>query len=435
MKKINNWIDKNMNKVLIIFLFMQPIIDVLTAVMIHCFKTEFTIGVVLRILFLVFVVYYLFFVDKNKERKKSIIYIITILIYILLFSVNILYSKGMNAFIFELKSTIKTFYFPILLVCIYEVFRIKKNIIKPRFLKNLFIFYGLLVFIPNILGLGYDSYAITKSGSIGWFYSANEISAIFSILMPIFIYIVLDKKNYPFIIISGIVLIYILTSMGTKGPLLSFLIIVLYYILKYVYISIKRKKYKGVGLLAVGVLLIFFIGILVIPRTNFYKNIVVHLEFLGVKNVGDIVTSPKVLDHFVFSQRLSFWSKTNRIYKNSNLASKVVGIGYIDNYATDEVSMKMVEMDYVDIFYRHGIVGFIIYMSSFIYMVVKLIKKYFNNSKINNRNKIVQAYMLSLVLSVVLAFLTGHVITSPSVSIFVALIFNLFYNELYEGEV
>ena len=253
--------------------------------------------------------------------------------------------------------------------------------------------------------------------------------------MPIFIYIVLDKKNYPFIIISGIVLIYILTSMGTKGPLLSFLIIVLYYILKYVYISIKRKKYKGVGLLAVGVLLIFFIGILVIPRTNFYKNIVVHLEFLGVKNVGDIVTSPKVLDHFVFSQRLSFWSKTNRIYKNSNLASKVVGIGYIDNYATDEVSMKMVEMDYVDIFYRHGIVGFIIYMSSFIYMVVKLIKKYFNNSKINNRNKIVQAYMLSLVLSVVLAFLTGHVITSPSVSIFVALIFNLFYNELYEGEV
>ena len=92
-------------------------------------------------------------------------------------------------------------------------------------------------------------------------------------------------------------------------------------------------------------------------------------------------------------------------------------------------------MDYVDIFYRHGIVGFIIYMSSFIYMVVKLIKKYFNNSKINNRNKIVQAYMLSLGLSVVLAFLTGHVITSPSVSIFVALIFNLFYNELYEGEV
>ena len=393
MKKINNWIDKNMNKVLIIFLFMQPIIDVLTAVMIHCFKTEFTIGVVLRILFLVFVVYYLFFVYKNKERKKSIIYIITILIYILLFSVNILYSKGMNAFIFELKSTIKTFYFPILLVCIYEVFRIKKNIIKPRFLKNLFIFYGLLVFIPNILGLGYDSYAVTKSGSIGWFYSANEISSIFSILMPIFIYIVL------------------------------------------VYISIKRKKYKKVGLLAVGVLLISSIGILVIPRTNFYKNIVVHLEFLGVKNVSDIVKSPKVLDHFIFSQRLSFWSKTNRIYKNSNLASKVVGIGYIDNYATDEVSMKMVEMDYVDIFYRHGIVGFIIYMSSFIYMVVKLIKKYFNNSKINNRNKIVQAYMLSLVLSVVLAFLTGHVITSPSVSIFVALIFNLFYNELYEGEV
>lgn len=51
----------------------------------------------------------------------------------------------------------------------------------------------------------------------------------------------------------------------------------------------------------------------------------------------------------------------------------------------------------------------------------------------NNRNKIVQAYMLSLVLSTILALLTGHVLTSPSVSIFVALIFNLFYNELYKG--
>lgn len=435
MKKINNWIDKNINRIFIIFLFIQPIIDVLTAVMLHVFKIEFTVGVIFRVIFLLFMIYYLFFVNKNKERKKSIIYIITILAYIFLFSINILYSKGIEALGFELKSTIKTFFFPILLVCIYEMFKQKRNIIKPRFLKNLFIVYGLLVFIPNILGIGYDSYAVTKTGSIGWFYSANEISAIISILMPIFIYIVLDKKNYPFIIISGIILIYVLTSMGTKGPLLSFLIICFYYILKYVYISIKRKKYKGVCLIIGLVVLVSSISILIIPKTNFYKNIVVHLNFLGVKNVSDIVKSPKVLDHFVFSQRLSFWAKTNMIYKESNLSSKILGIGYIDNYATDEVSMKMVEMDYVDIFYRHGIIGFIIYMSSFTYMLVKLVKKYFNNSKINNRNKIVQSYMLSLVLSVILALLTGHVITSPSVSIFVALIFNLFYNELYKGEV
>lgn len=434
MKKTNKYIDKNISKIFIIFLFMQPIIDILTAIMLHVFNIDFTIGVVVRILFLLFMIYYLFIVNKNQNRKKTIIYIISIIIYISLFSLNIIYSKGFNALSFEFKSIIKSFYFPILLVIIYEMFKIKRNIIKPRFLKNLFILYSLLVFIPNILNIGFDSYAVTKSGSIGWFYTANEISAIISILMPIFIYIVLEKKNYYFLIVSGIILLYILTSMGTKGPLLSFSLILLYYLSKYIYLNIKRKKYKIVTYTSIILVGIISLGIILIPKTNFYKNIVVHLEFLEVKKASEIITNPKVIDHFIFSERLTFWNNTNKIYKNSNITSKLFGIGYIDNYSTDNVSMKMIEMDYVDIFYRHGIIGFIIYMSSFVYMIIKIVKKYIKNKHLNNRNKIVQAYMLCLVLSVILALLTGHVITSPSVSIFVALIFNLFYNELYKGE-
>lgn len=433
MKKINKMIDKNINKIFIIFLCIQPIIDVLTAVMLNVFHMDFTIGVIIRVLFLFFMIYYLFFINHNKDRKKAILYVVIILIYMTLFSVNILYTKGISALGYELKSLVKTFYFPILLVVIYEMFQKKKNIIKPKFLKNLFIIYGLLVFVPNILGIGFDSYAVTKSGSIGWFYTANEISAIISILMPIFIYIVLEKKNYTFIAIAMLILIYILTSMGTKGPLLSFLIIILYYLVKYIYVCIKRKKYKPLAVIATTLIGIVFLIVLFIPKTNFYKNIVVHLNFLEVKSVSDIVTNPKVIDHFIFSERLTFWKNTHNVYKKSNLTSKLVGIGYIDNYSTDQVSMKTVEMDYVDIFYRHGMIGFVLYMGSFFYMLIKIIRKYFQYSKMNNRNKIVQAYMLSLVLSTILALLTGHVLTSPSVSIFVALIFNLFYNELYKG--
>ncbi len=432
MNKINTLIDKNMNKIVIIFLFLQPLIDVVTAVMLHTFKIDFTAGIFLRVLFLLFMIYYLFFVNQNRNRKKSILYIITIIGYIALFSFHIIYIKKVGVLGNELKNVTKAFYFPILLVCMYEMFKSKKNIIKPRFLNNLFIIYGLLVLVPNLLGVGFNSYTVTKSGSIGWFYTANEISAILSILMPIFIYILLEKKNYFLIILSGIILLYILTSMGTKGPLLSFLIIVFYYLVKYIYYSFKRKKYKLItitGLVLIGLLSLF---IVLIPKTNFYKNIVVHLEFLEVKKASDIIQNPKVLDHFIFSERLSFWAETHTIYHDRDMASKILGIGYLNFNSQD--SMKMVEMDYIDLFYRHGIVGFFIYMSGFFYMILKVVKKYFSNTTINNRNKIVQAYMLSMVLSIVLSLLTGHVILSPSVSIFVALILNLLYNELYKGE-
>lgn len=433
MEHINKFLDKNINKIFLIFLFLQPIIDVLTAVMLHVFSVEFTIGMFLRILFLGLMLYYIVFINK-KSHKKALIYLLLIFIYIVLFCINILYTKGWNAFGYEFKNLIKSFYFPILLVIIYNLFNDKRNIIKPRLLKNLFIVYLLLVFIPNIFGIGFDSYEITKSGSIGYFYTANEISAILSILMPIFIYIILEKKNYYFIGIVLVILFYVLTSIGTKGPLLSFGIISLYYLGKYIVQNIKMKKYKGI-MTIVGIFIIVIIAIyLLLPKTNFYKNIVTHLKFLEVEKVSDIITNPKVIDHFIFSQRLTFWNNTRHIYKNSNFASKLLGIGYIDNYATDQVSMKMVEMDYVDIFYRHGIIGFTIYIFSLVYMVVKILKKYFDYIKINHKNKIVQSYMLSLLLAIVLAMITGHVITAPSVAIYVALIINLLYNELYKGE-
>ncbi len=67
MKKINALIDKNMNKIVITFLFLQPVIDVVTAVMLHTFKIDFTAGILLRVLFLLFMIYYLFFVNQNRN--------------------------------------------------------------------------------------------------------------------------------------------------------------------------------------------------------------------------------------------------------------------------------------------------------------------------------------------------------------------------------
>ena len=157
--------------------------------------------------------------------------------------------------------------------------------------------------------------------------------------------------------------------------------------------------------------------IMIINKTTFYKNIIIHLDFLKVEKISDF-KNPKIIDHFIFSQRLTFLNNTVKIYNKSPISSKLLGIGYIDNYGTDQVSMKMIEMDYFDILFRQGIIGIVIIFGG----IVMMINKKKRTKKIND------VYLLSLFLSIILALLTGHVITSPSVSIYVALIIDLIYN-------
>ena len=79
MKKINNFLEKNIEKILIIFLYLQPFLDIITAISIKKFDINLTIGSIVRLLFLVFCFIYLAFI--NKEHKKKNIFFLIIIIY------------------------------------------------------------------------------------------------------------------------------------------------------------------------------------------------------------------------------------------------------------------------------------------------------------------------------------------------------------------
>lgn len=430
MKKINQYLYNNSLKIVTIFLFLQPVIDVLTAVSLTIFNSSFTLGLITRFSFMIFMIYYYFVLSKSKNKHKTL-YLILLFIYILGYGINIINLKGIDTIGYELKSTLKSFYFPIILITLLSFFEDNNKNMDIKKLSKLFIIYALLVLIPNLLGIGFDAYAVTKSGSIGFFYTANEIGAILSILIVFYISSLFNRKKYIQLITSILIILYLLTSIGTKGPLILFVILVFYFVVKYLKSLFAEKKYKLLTTITISFILFLTIFIMIIPKTNFYKNIMVHLEFLGVDSIDDIITDKKVLDHLIFSQRLTFWRKTNEVYMESNISEKILGIGYINNYSTDNVSMKMVEMDFVDIFYRHGFLGFTLYLSSFIIILYKTTKKIIKE-KINNSR--IETYIISIIFSLVLAFLTGHVITSPSVSIYVALITCLLYNEINRRE-
>ena len=77
---------------------------------------------------------------------------------------------------------------------------------------------------------------------------------------------------------------------------------------------------------------------------------------------------------------------------------------------------KAVEMDYFDIYYSHGFIGFILYFSIYIYVLYNVLKP----KQKNNFIRIMK--LVSLLLIIILSLFTGHIITGPAVSFIAAVI-------------
>lgn len=410
MKKILS----NFNKIFLIFLYLQPFLDVTSGVLLH-FGYSVTISSIVRLTFMFFCYIYLFFYVKDKKVN---IYLLLLGLYFVMYTITILISKGTPALIYELKNLLTTYYFVVLLLTLIKAYKSKKLDFKNLYI--IYTIYLLLVFIPNVLGIGFDSYWHSKEGSVGWFLSANVVGSILSILLPLLI-INIKKINISLIILT-IINLYVIFGIGTKVPVLSFIIIITTNIIYYMISLVKKQQYKKLSIIILPIIIIIALSISIFPKTSFYKNIVIHINYLEEKDNGNISTQHMV-DHFIFSQRLTFEEKTRKAYNKSSFLEKVFGIGYIENYSTDEVRLKTVEIDYFDVFYRHGIIGFVLFFTPVIYVIYKIIKDIKN---INYRNLNI---ILSIVLILLLALFQGHIFVTPANSIYVSLILALTYNK------
>ncbi len=403
---MNDFFKRNINIIISIFILLQPIIDLITGMSLHLLNIDFTAGIVVKALMLLIIMYISLFIYK---KKKLLIPYLAMLVYFILYTVGMIMYKDNSLFI-DMQYLFKTFYFPILLISLYSL-RDEIRISKMILFKTLFI-YIILIFIPTIFNVGYKTYEITKAGTIGFYSSANEISGIISILTPIIFIIFTDNRNYLLKVILALVYFIVILTMGTKTPLLSLFITILFALIYLIIKCLKNKNYKPIIYSFLSLLLIIISLLYVIPKTNFYKNIETHLNYLKVDNIGEIFTDEKLVDHFIFSQRLTFLNKKAKIYNKSPLYEKLFGIGYVQK---NKMS-KLIEMDYFDIFYSHGIIGFIIFFSIVLSVIYNVLKK----KQVLSYDRYMM--IVSFILIIFLSFFTGHIITAPSVSLISAII-------------
>ncbi len=404
---MNAWLKKNFNTLLIIFILLQPILDLITGFGIHIWNMNVTLGIIVRMIFLLIILYSVMFVYKKKQNW---LYYGILIVYGLLYVLGIILFKDGVGLFSEIQGLCRVFYFPILLIALYSI---KDEIkISKMTLMVVLVTYLVCILVPNCLNLGFETYEITKAGTLGFFNSANEISGIISLLTPIMILIfVSSKKIIPAVILSCIYL-YVILTIGTKTPLLSLGITIFFTYLWFIYKEIKVKKYKRIGISFIALVLFTIALILILPKTTFYKNIETHLNYLKLDNVTEVFEDEKLVDHFIFSSRLKFMKERQQDYMDGNIYQKLFGIGYLNN----QKEAKAVEMDYFDIYYNHGTIGFILFFGIYGYFFYLIMKE--------RRKLDFEQYMLyiSILLSIFLSFFTGHIITAPAVSILVTVL-------------
>ena len=389
---MNKVLKLYIKQILLVFLYLQPIIDLITSLSINMLGLSISFGMIIRFVFLLFILYFYLFVKRDKSKYKLIM-LGSVLLYLVLFVINVLEIKGNSALFYELSNMLKIFYFVILIILIKE----EDIDIKIKDLVNISVIYMVLIAVPSIFNVSYNSYTQGKIGSVGLFNSGNEISAILSILTPFVIYYLFNNKSIIKNIIIIILMLYTYLIMGSKIIIISLIVSLIFNLI------INKKINKKV---IIPIIILAALSVLILPKTNFYYNIKLHLDFLGINSISDIF-SYKFINRFIFSDRLTFLSNTFNNYMNSSLVEKVLGIGFIENYATDYVSLKLIEMDLFDILFRCGIVGFVVYL-------IPLINKLRNS--FNKKDILVK---FSLVLSFIISILVGHTLLAPGVAIYI----------------
>lgn len=405
---MKKWLKENINMLIGIFIILQPIIDLLTGLCLHVFNINLTIGIIIRILFLLIILYTTMFVFK--KRKWLFMYLIVLFIYSCFYVGSIyLYKDGIGLFR-EVQGLVKVFYFPIIFLCLYEL---KDHIkISKMTLFTTFFLYLIMIFVPLLFGMGYQTYQITKVGTLGFFNSANEVGGIIALLTPImFIILNSSRKTFLKILLFGMYLVVIL-MMGTKTPFLVLGITIIFHFIYLSYQGIKEKNWKKLITFLIVILVGVSSCVVFLPKTNFYKNIETHLDYLELDDIGDVFEDEELVDHFIFSQRLTFLHKKAFVYNHSSIYQKIVGIGYLRR----RKAFKMIEMDYFDIFYSQGIIGFILFFFPIIFLILKILE--------THPKMTYERYMtyVSFLLVIILSFFTGHIITAPAVSLIVGII-------------
>lgn len=415
----------------LLFIF-SPLIDLLTSLSILFFKINLTIGMVIRFIFLMYMIFLFLYKSKSEYKKLTIFFFIILLLFFLLHLSNMYYIKGQSILFSEIKNIIKKYYYSILVSLSLNYFYETKKSINNKILILISASYLLLIFIAVITNTSFMSYSSSKLGYIGWFYSPNEVSASLAILSPFVISAFFNSYKKLYLFLPFVCYIILMLSIGTKVPFLAMILSMLGFLLiEIIKLFFDKTKWrKRIKKIKVPILLpiIFSIFLLVMLYNSSFlkKNITFHKNTLIVSKENTNITGEteplKKKDYLnlMFNGREIFNKSMFDMFVAAEYKEKFFGLGYVNIEDAPTISNNVVEIDYADIFFVYGIIGFILYFSFTIIMLFDIFIISIKNFKMIIFDNTIISYYLSVFLILGIALFAGRTFVAPSVSLYSA---------------
>lgn len=433
------------------FIIIQPLLDIFTYFSITYLNINITIGIVIRVLFMAITVLYVIN-DHHPTRNYTLIYF-TLLFSILGISFVLNYFTKPNFHFFsEIQFLIKTVYFPvmfcgILLVLLQDYKLNKKDTIYSSVAIAMMI-VSMSLFLSIITNTASRTYAYLKSGFTGWFYAGNELGAIVAICFPLtLIYSIRKTKTIKDMIywIPSLFLALAALCIGTKVSFFAIFITIFaaFFINFFYWIMYRQSRstsnnWGKVLLLNIGLLLIYFA---VTPFSPSYQNISGDYATISEqtalngeedRNENEIVQvsdrkKSAILQsgivRILLSSRNTYFENIYYDYVDSDVFHKLFGLGYAGFY---EQSPKLIEMDFFDLYFSFGILGFLVLNLPFLFVFFQILKNLVTNIRYFFQVENI-LLLISMVLGLGVSFIAGHVLSAPAVSIYFALVLVLLY--------
>ena len=373
---------KIFDKLVLILLVIQPVLDVITYFQINNNSSFLSISLFVRSFIIIISFIYLLF---NKDERKFLIFFI---LYILL-DIGLNLFRG-DSFVDEAYGLSIIFYYIILG---HFFAKYKNDLINDRLITYIYLIYLMILVVTRLI-----------FGQIS-FNSINDVSSILIGLSPIVINYLIRKRNYGLGLITLGLLVGAILILGTKTTFFGFIIVILYFIIKYIKNNYKKLSKKKVILLICILLVAIPLISYIFVNSYAFERIMKNINYFKAYKF-DYYFINKV----IFSRRLEFLIDLFNMYIKSPILTFIIGLG-----STLLNSYKYVEMDIFDIFFRVGILGILVYLIMFIKLLIK--------------NKLKDVYLFSMILFILISIFSGHVFISVCVSIYTALLFLLNKNK------
>ena len=442
---------------LVAFIIIQPIIDILTTASILFIDIPLTIGVIIRLAYLaVMAGWIIYAATKSKRAKLYLLYLVGFAVLVIVNFVTSMTVKEPFFVVEELTFYTKVVYFHVLFfgfLLLIEALAKNGTDTKKQLVNYFLIASGIIsaVFIiAQLTGTSLANYARSKEGWTGWFYAGNEIGATMAILLPITALYAVNKMTaakkfihwIPFILLSISML-----ALGTKVGYGGIIIVLLSVLIGSLIMLLMKNKDTDKQVVKANVLVSIILLIVLsftTPFTPVFGNMFAHLNILGI-SMGD---KPVELDEFgeeieideeeeedpfitgkqfenlVFSSREQYAADYTRQFAEAPISQKLFGMGFAGNYDYPQPHkpLKMIEMDFHDWFYSFGIIGFLYMMAPIVYFALKYVWQFITNFKTRFTYFGILTGVAFLI-GIGISYTAGHVLTAPSVSIYLAFIF------------